>query len=153
MRLPSFRRKKETDIPVPERHQKKKSFLSFFSKQPKVKKIPCPDCGTKNPEGVNYCKECGVAQKKTVTPASPQTPVNFIQGGGDEAKRWLEKGNEHFTAGRYPDAIGCYDRALTIDPGYGKAWNNKALAYEKQGNKAESQLCRQKISEITAGGR
>src|SRR4029450_9986724 len=50
---------------------------------------------------------------------------------------WNEKGGEHFAAGRYTDALSCFERALEKSPLYVEAWMNKANALFETGQSEE----------------
>lgn len=44
---------------------------------------------------------------------------------------WVNKGVALATLEKYPDAVGCYDRALEINPGQAMAWCNKGNVFLK----------------------
>jgi len=148
MRLPLLSYKHDAGHPGPAPATRQKTLFSFFSRKSPGERVPCPACGTTNPAGVNYCKECGASYRSAGSPgaASPSRQL-------EERKQWLERGNDHFRAGRFPDAIRCYDSALSIDPSYAKAWNNKAMACEKLGLVQSTLECRQKFNELHATDR
>jgi len=52
-------------------------------------------------------------------------------------QEWNEKGAEHFAAGRYSDALSCFERALEKGPLYVEAWMNKANALFETGQRDE----------------
>lgn len=150
MRFPSIRNKETpvatTDPPLPRPDGKK--FLFFISRKATAGRIACPKCGTPNPAGVNFCKECG----------SPYPGTDVAERGGKgagikEPREWLDRGNECYRRGKYPEAADCYAKALDMDPAYTKAWNNKALALERMGNSDEASACREKFSILTGRGR
>ncbi len=45
-----------------------------------------------------------------------------------EARDWTEKGEADHATGRYEEAVSAFDRAVTIDPGYGRAWRDQGLS-------------------------
>ncbi len=53
---------------------------------------------------------------------------------GDRPQTHNTIGLAHASAGRYVDAIGSYDRAIELAPGYAKAFNNRGLALEGAGD-------------------
>lgn len=56
-------------------------------------------------------------------------------------------GEAYRALGRLDDAIACYERAVTLDPGIYQAWCNLALARRAQGDLAATvALCRQAIA-------
>ena len=52
-----------------------------------------------------------------------QPPRNYIN-----SLEWNKKGNDFQIAGKYDDAIRCYEEAIRLGPKYGAPWNNKAIA-------------------------
>lgn len=146
MRLPLLSYLNDAKQSSPKPVTKQKSLFSFFPKKPVAERIPCASCGTTNPVYVNYCKECGTAYRPVGS--APRVPSPST---GESCKTWLTRGNEHFTAGRFVDAISCYDRAISIDPSYAKAWNNKALACEKLGRKQDAGQCRENFNRMSPG--
>jgi tetratricopeptide (TPR) repeat protein len=52
-----------------------------------------------------------------------QPPRNYLN-----SLEWNKKGTDFLIAGKYDDAIRCYDEAIRLDPKYGAPWNNKAIA-------------------------
>ncbi|HEY7498665.1 MAG TPA: tetratricopeptide repeat protein [Vicinamibacterales bacterium] len=57
--------------------------------------------------------------------------------GGDarsDAKEQVEFGIKVAQNGLWKEATYRWERAVQIDPTYGAAWNNLAIAYEQQGN-------------------
>jgi tetratricopeptide (TPR) repeat protein len=56
------------------------------------------------------------------------------------AETWNNTGNVFKNAGRYDNAITCYDRAVDIDPMMAEAWLNKGFALQKLGREKEAQL-------------
>ncbi|MDD1761749.1 MAG: tetratricopeptide repeat protein [Methanothrix sp.] len=52
-----------------------------------------------------------------------QPPENYIN-----SIEWNRKGIGFQIAGKYNDAIRCYEEAIELDPKYSATWNNKAIA-------------------------
>jgi len=158
MPILSFRKKK-AEAPVtpsatpPAPPPGKKRLFGFLSRKPPAGKTPCPKCGTLNPDNVNYCKDCGSPYPRMEAGMTASNGPAPAPQGGEEQKVWLERGNDCYRKGEYTRALECYTVALDIDPAYAKAWNNKALAFEKMGNTREAQACREKYSGLTAQGR
>ncbi|MGE5468978.1 MAG: tetratricopeptide repeat protein [Ignavibacteria bacterium] len=63
---------------------------------------------------------------KTSAKAEPGTAAGQVDASGPES--WKAKGNGLFVAGRMEEALACYRKALEIDPDYGDARWNAALA-------------------------
>jgi tetratricopeptide (TPR) repeat protein len=148
MRLPFSRKKEKTPAPEnpPAPLQPKKGFLARFSRKPPAGKSPCPKCKTLNPEGVNFCKACGSPYPgKNAAPAA----TTALPAERGEPKVWLERGNDLYRKGLFAEALECYTVALDIDPGYAKAWNNKALVFEKMGNATEARACREMFAQLS----
>ena len=57
---------------------------------------------------------------------------------------WNEKGNIHFGRGAFDDAIQAYNKAIQLDPAFGRPYSNLALAYLTQGKYTEAILLFQK---------
>jgi tetratricopeptide (TPR) repeat protein len=51
---------------------------------------------------------------------------------------WIENGISFFNAGKYNEAIQCYDKALAIDPYYIHALNNKGYVLRSVGEYKEA---------------
>ena len=51
---------------------------------------------------------------------------------------WNNKGVALRRLGRFEEAVGCYDRALEIDPTLVEAWNGKGVALAVQGRYEEA---------------
>ena len=54
---------------------------------------------------------------------------------------WNNKGVALKELGKYKEALGCYDKALSIDPGLVGAWLNKGAVFGKLGNYKEALGC------------
>ena len=54
---------------------------------------------------------------------------------------WNNKGYGLFQLGKFEEAIGCYDKALGINPGCVLAWNNKGRALEALGKPKKAIGC------------
>ena len=58
------------------------------------------------------------------------SPVALCQ---TTAQEYYNRGNEHFNAGRYDDAITDYSKAIGLNPRYAEAYNNRGNALAKKG--------------------
>ena len=67
--------------------------------------------------------------------------VRVPEAGERNATFWNNKGWSLTALGRDEEAIGCYDKALEIDPRYADAWNNKGLALGHLGRHEEAIGC------------
>lgn len=156
MRLP-FSKKKEKaappETPPAAPPPQKRGFFSRFSRKPPAGTAPCPKCKTPNPENVNFCKACGSPYQMREAVAGragvPGTSSPAAASTGPDPKVWLERGNDLYRKGKFAEALECYTVALDIDPGYAKAWNNKALVFEKMGNATEARTCRETFSRLS----
>ena len=61
---------------------------------------------------------------------------------------WVEKGNELAEAGKYEEAIECYDKTIEKNPDDAGAYNNKGIALDDLGKKEEAIECYNKAIEI-----
>ncbi len=82
----------------------------------------------------------GLEPAATATPRPPYADFDdalaTAEALGDPQARaaaLFERGNARFDAGDYEGAIADYDRAVTIDAGLARAYNNRALAYQALG--------------------
>jgi tetratricopeptide (TPR) repeat protein len=64
-----------------------------------------------------------------------------------DAAGWTERGNALFNRGSFEEAIAAYNSAVQVDPTYGPAYGNLALAYLTKGQGAEAILLYQKSIE------
>ncbi|HEV8308537.1 MAG TPA: tetratricopeptide repeat protein [Methylomirabilota bacterium] len=55
-----------------------------------------------------------------------------------DAREWIDKGISLAHLDRFEDAVGCFDRALALDPGSDVAWNNKGNALGRLGRREEA---------------
>lgn len=61
---------------------------------------------------------------------------------------WNELGNTYFKAGAYDEAIDAYGKAIELNPGFGWAYSNLALAYTRKGQLSEAIALYQKSIEL-----
>src|SRR5205814_715952 len=54
---------------------------------------------------------------------------------------WNTKGASLDALGRHAEAIHCYDKALSIDPGAGIVWSNKGVSLDALARHAEAIVC------------
>ncbi len=52
-----------------------------------------------------------------------------------------DRGNEFFKAGKYLDAIDCYEKAIAIDQFFKDAWYNKSIALKKIEREDQAKVC------------
>lgn len=85
------------------------------------------------------------------TSAAPVVAAN--QQTSDPARaRVLNKQGEHaYHAGQLDDAIAAYQQAIDADPGYGQAYSNLGLAYQKAGRAAEAIWADRKAIALASG--
>lgn len=69
-----------------------------------------------------------------------------------DKKAFLDNGNGYYKSGRYNEALEMYDRALQIDRGYAKAWNNRSLALSKLGREQEASDSRNQFLALQSPG-
>lgn len=51
---------------------------------------------------------------------------------------WFDKGNIYYEAKDYTSALQCYSEAIAINPDFGQAYFNRALAYLNMGNRRQA---------------
>ena len=51
----------------------------------------------------------------------------------DKAGRFYLMGNEELQAGNYQEAIRLYTESIDKDPSFKEVWNNRGVAYYKEG--------------------
>ena len=57
-----------------------------------------------------------------------------LEDARSDAKEQVEFGIKVAQSGLWKEAAYRWERAVKLDPTYGAAWNNLAIAYEQQGN-------------------
>jgi serine/threonine protein kinase len=62
---------------------------------------------------------------------------------------WSNKGAALEVLGRSEDALGCFDRAITIEPRNTLVWNNRGAALGRLGRHEEAVICYTKALEIS----
>lgn len=84
--------------------------------------------------------------KKAADSAYPQaiSALQQLEAFRAESKVWFDKGNAFNQAGRYAEAIACYDRALAINPEDSSSWLNKGSALDASGRYADAIICYEK---------
>ncbi|HVP94638.1 MAG TPA: tetratricopeptide repeat protein [Methanoregulaceae archaeon] len=68
--------------------------------------------------------------EEAATPPDQLTPVQL-----------KDRGNEYFKAGKFLDAIDCYEKAIAIDQFYKDAWYNKSIALKKIEREDQAKVC------------
>ena len=66
------------------------------------------------------------------------------------AEAWIEKGLKNRLIGKHEEAIGCFDKALEIDPENIDAWNGKVHSPGAIGRSNEQDIAFNKILGLTA---
>jgi tetratricopeptide (TPR) repeat protein len=69
-------------------------------------------------------------EENVVTPAEHLTAIQL-----------KDRGNEYFKAGKFLDAIDCYEKAIAIDQFYEDAWYNKSIALKKIDREDQAKVC------------
>jgi len=70
-----------------------------------------------------------------------------------DAALWNEKGNVHFKAGAYEEAIAAYNKAIELDQTFGWPYSNLGLTYLTLGKYAQAILLYQKSIELLESGK
>jgi Flp pilus assembly protein TadD len=78
-----------------------------------------------------------------VTAAQP-----LVADARSDAKKQVEFGIAVAQRGLWREAIYRWDRATQIDPNYGEAFNNLAIAYEHEGDLAKARVAYEKALEL-----
>jgi len=92
------------------------------------------ETGTTQPGAV-----CGEPAEISPAPEKPEgtaTPPEQLT-----AVQLKDKGNEFYKAGKYLDAIDCYEKAIAIDQFYKEAWYNKSIALKKIEREDQAKVC------------
>ncbi len=61
---------------------------------------------------------------------------------------WHNMGLTLIKKKRVDEAINCFDKAISIDKNYSKAWYNKGRCLEMQGNLENAQICLTKAKKL-----
>ncbi len=91
--------------------------------------VACPKCG-RQVQPKRTCIYCG-----TVLSSAPATVL------GLDAAGWVQEGQRFSQNSQYDRAIGCFDKALTINPKHAAAWSGKARALATRGERDEAVKC------------
>lgn len=83
--------------------------------------------------------------------ATPVVAANQQAVDLDRARSLNQQGEQAYHAGRLDDAIAAYQQALDADPGYGQAYGNLGLAYQKAGRAAEAIWANRKAIALASG--
>ncbi|MCU0629738.1 MAG: tetratricopeptide repeat protein [Methanoregulaceae archaeon] len=65
-----------------------------------------------------------------------------------DAREWNSKGETDHVMGRYDEAVAAYDRAVSLDPSFGKAWRNRGLSLSLLNRTTEAEESFQKALSI-----
>lgn len=74
--------------------------------------------------------------------------LQMPQVGERSAGYWSNKGAAFDVLGRHEEALGCFDRALAIDPRNALVWNHRGAALGGLGRHEEALVCYDKALEI-----
>jgi tetratricopeptide (TPR) repeat protein len=88
------------------------------------------------------------AQNPTAAQVVPTEKSEEARPGGSSAQAWNEKGNVHFKARAFDQAIDAYNKAIQLEPSFGRPYSNLALTYLAQGQYPEAILLFQKSIEL-----
>ncbi len=69
------------------------------------------------------------------------TPASRAGAGKQWASMWCNRGYALEQLGLLEDALGCYGRALELDPGYALAWSNMGVIHEKLKEHSKAMKC------------
>ena len=92
------------------------------------------DSGTTRAGGASG-EPAGILQKQTQPEPAVTQPEQLT------AAQLKDRGNEFFKAGKYLDAIDCYEKAIAIDQFYKDAWYNKSIALKKIEREDQAKVC------------
>ena len=67
---------------------------------------------------------------------------------GKTSYQWLFAGKDLYRLGRYDDALGCFDKALRLDPSATLIWKNKAEILVELGRYDEAIHCYERMQRI-----
>ena len=86
-----------------------------------------------------------------IHPLTSDRPLKPNAGDGAKgmnADAWNDKGNAYFSRGDMENAIQAYNKAIQLDPAFGRPYSNLALAYLTQGQYAEAILLYEKSLDL-----
>ena len=75
-------------------------------------------------------------------------PLASAGDARSEAKEQVEFGIKMAQNNLWKEAAYRWERAVQIDPSYGAAWNNLAIAYEQQGNFEQAEKAYEKAVQL-----
>jgi len=70
------------------------------------------------------------------------------QGSGVAAESFYQSGNRYRDQGKITEAIGCYKKAVEMNPNYAEAYNNMGNMYKDRGESSQAIACYKKTLEI-----
>jgi tetratricopeptide (TPR) repeat protein len=65
-----------------------------------------------------------------------------------DAREWNTKGETDHVMGRYEEAVAAYDKAVSLDPSFGKAWRNRGLSLSLLNRTTEAEESYEKALKI-----
>ncbi len=71
-----------------------------------------------------------------------------VTGRALDVRQWLNKGVSLAALGFPQEAMGCYEKALEIDPGYAEVWANKGNIFKESGKPVEAMTCYQRALQM-----
>jgi len=69
----------------------------------------------------------------------------------ENAEDYNQAGETHHAMGRYEEAVAAYDKALVLDPSFGKAWRNRGLSLAMLNRTADAEESFEKALAIDPG--
>jgi tetratricopeptide (TPR) repeat protein len=80
-----------------------------------------------------------------------RTPQFFTDAHPGSPEFWFAKGYQQQQQGNYDQAIAAYTEALSMNPGYAAAYNNRGIAYRNKGHNDRAIADFTKLLEIDPG--
>ena len=100
--------------------------------------LRCSSCGALISDRARVCPLCSTPLAAASPSSDPKAaPTGPAPAGPDTPRDWNDRGGKLFAAGRYPEALACFEGAITRSPLYVEAWVNKANALFESGQREE----------------
>ena len=71
----------------------------------------------------------------------PVIDFNICTKNDLSLKQWNQKGEELLAAGRYQEAIECFDKAIRLDHDFADAWRNMGFCFDISKRHNEAATC------------
>jgi tetratricopeptide (TPR) repeat protein len=100
--------------------------------------VGCSSCNALVSDRATVCPLCSAPV--VTPPPSPDpeaAPSEPAPADSDTPRDWNDRGGKLFAAGRYPEALACFEGAIARSPLYVEAWVNKANALFESGQHDE----------------